>query len=57
MVRKRLDGLPFLGSISYNQSIRLADLEGTSPYDSDPGFVDEIRAIKERLFQELGMGG
>jgi CO dehydrogenase maturation factor len=51
---ERLDGLQLLGSISYNQEIRRADLEGLSPYDIDPGFVDEVRAIKENLFKELG---
>ena len=55
LIRNRLDGLPFLGSISYNQSIRRSDLEGTSPYDADQGFVDEIRIIKDKLFQELDM--
>ncbi|MDI6873740.1 ATP-binding protein [Candidatus Solincola sp.] len=54
LVRSRLAGMPFLGSISYNQNVRRADLEGTSPYDADPAFVDEIRRIKERLFQEMG---
>jgi CO dehydrogenase maturation factor len=55
MVAKHLEGLPLLGSISYNQEIRRADLEGVSPYDIDPGFVDEVRAIKDKLFQELEM--
>ncbi len=55
MIKGRLDGLPFLGSISYNQAIRRSDLEGTSPYDADSGFVEEIRAIKENLFDELGV--
>ena len=54
VMKSRLDGLPYLGSISYNQSIRRSDLEGTSPYDADPAFVDEVRAIKDRLFRELG---
>ncbi len=53
LMKSHLDGLPLLGSISYNQNIRRADLEGTSPYDADPAFVDEVRAIKEKLFQEL----
>ncbi len=57
VVRSRLDELPYLGSISYNQNIRRSDLEGTSPYDADPAFVDEVRAIKEKLFQELGKEG
>ncbi len=55
VIASKLEGLPLLGSISYNQRVRRADLEGTSPYDADPGFVEEIRAIKKRLFQELGM--
>ena len=55
LIRSRLDGLPFLGSITYNQSIRRSDLEGTSPYDADQGFVDEIRHIRDKLFQELDM--
>jgi CO dehydrogenase maturation factor len=53
VMKGRLDGLPYLGSISYNQNIRRSDLEGTSPYDSDPAFTSEVRAIKEKLFQEL----
>jgi hypothetical protein len=40
--------------LSYSQNIRRSDLEGTSPYDADPAFVDEVRAIKEGLFRELG---
>jgi len=55
MIKGHLDGLPFLGSISYNQAIRRSVLEGTSPYDSDQGFVDEISVIKENLFRELGV--
>jgi CO dehydrogenase maturation factor len=55
LIKSRLDGLPFLGSITYNQNIRRSDLEGTSPYDADQGFVDEIRDIKDKLFQELNM--
>lgn len=54
VMKSRLDGLPYLGSVSYNQNIRRSDLEGTSPYDADPAFVDEVRAIKDSLFQELG---
>jgi CO dehydrogenase maturation factor len=57
VMKSRLDGLPYLGSISYNQNIRRSDLEGTSPYDADPAFVDEVRAIKESLFRELGREG
>ncbi len=54
---KHLSEFTVLGSISYNPEIRRSDLEGVSPYDTDPKFVGEIRAIKERLVQELGMEG
>ena len=55
-MRNRLDGLPLIGSISYSPEIRRADIEGKSPYDIDPAFVEEIQEIKDRLFQELEMG-
>jgi len=54
MVKEKLDGLPYLGSISYNENIRRSDLEDTSPYDADSVFVNEVRAIKESLFRDLG---
>ncbi len=53
LMRSYLDGLPYLGSISYNQNIRRSDLEGTSPYDVDPAFVEEVRSIRNLLFQIL----
>ncbi|MEJ5186228.1 MAG: carbon monoxide dehydrogenase accessory protein CooC [Candidatus Geothermincolales bacterium] len=52
---EHLSDFTVLGSISYNPQIRKSDLEGISPYDTDPKFVEEIRAIKERLVRELGM--
>jgi CO dehydrogenase maturation factor len=57
LMRSRLDGLPLLGSISYSPTVRSADIEGRSPYDLDPAFVEEIREIRENLFQELEMDG
>jgi len=35
------------------ESIRKADLQGRSPFDVDPAFVEEIAAIKERLTAEI----
>jgi CO dehydrogenase maturation factor len=52
-VRKHVGDLPLLGILSYDPEIRRADLEGKSPYDLAPGFVEEIRRIKERLLEEL----
>ena len=57
VMRSRLGELPYLGSVSFNQNIRRSDLEGSSPYDADPAFVDEVRAIKEKLFRELAEEG
>jgi CO dehydrogenase nickel-insertion accessory protein CooC1 len=50
---RHLSDFTVLGSISYNPQIRKSDLEGVSPYDTDPKFVEEIKAIKERLVREL----
>lgn len=52
-VQKHLEGFELLGSISDNPEVRRADLEGISPYDIDQTFVDEIRSIKDRLFEAL----
>lgn len=53
-MRKHIPDLPVIGTLLERESIRKADLEGISPFDSDPGYVDDIRAIKERLQAEIG---
>jgi CO dehydrogenase maturation factor len=45
MIKENLDGLPFLGYMSYNQKIIEADKLGVSPYDID----DRIRAEVEEI--------
>ncbi len=45
MIKENLDGLPFLGHMSYNQKIIEADKLGVSPYDID----DRIRAEVEEI--------
>jgi CO dehydrogenase maturation factor len=45
MIKENLDGLPFLGHMSYNQKIIEADKLGVSPYDID----DRIRAEVEGI--------
>ncbi len=49
-----LDGLPLLGTISYRPELRRADLQGVSPYDTVPAFVEELEAIREELERRLG---
>jgi CO dehydrogenase maturation factor len=53
IIEANLDGLPLLGSVSYDPELRRADLRGESPYDSVPRFVEEVRVIRTRLAQEL----
>ena len=53
IIEANLDGLPLLGSISYDPELRRADLRGLSPYDAVPHFVEEIRSIREKLQREL----
>jgi len=54
LVEAALDGLPLLGTIAYRPELRLADLEGVSPYDTVPAFVEELKAIREELEKRLG---
>jgi CO dehydrogenase maturation factor len=49
VIEANLQGLPLLGSISYDPELRRADLMGLSPYDAVPHFVEEVRAIRENL--------
>jgi len=49
-----LPDLPVIGVALERESIRKADLEGKSPFDNDPEYVADIRAIKERLEAEVG---
>ncbi|MDY6794882.1 MAG: carbon monoxide dehydrogenase accessory protein CooC [Actinomycetota bacterium] len=55
VMEKHLGDFSLLGSISYNPEVRRADLEGTSPYDVDQSFVEEIRMIRNKLFDDLGV--
>jgi len=54
LVEAALDGLPLLGTIAYRPELRRADLEGVSPYDTVPAFVEELKAIREELEKRLG---
>jgi CO dehydrogenase maturation factor len=54
VLRTHLPDLPVIGTVLERASIRGADLDGASPFDRDPDFVDELAAIKARLQQEIG---
>ncbi|MCL6471540.1 MAG: AAA family ATPase [Firmicutes bacterium] len=48
-----LPELPIIGTVAERDTIRLADLDGRSPFDIDKSFVDDIARIKENLDQVL----
>ncbi len=52
-LKKDLKELSFLGLIHQSEKIRLADLKGKSPFDSDSKFVQEIKVIKDNLEKAL----
>ncbi|HCG99265.1 MAG TPA: carbon monoxide dehydrogenase [Actinobacteria bacterium] len=56
-MRKFIPDLPVIGTLLERETIRKADLEGKSPFDSDAEYVKDIRAIKERLQAEIGDSG
>lgn len=45
MIKENLDGLPFLGYMSYNPKIIEADKRGVSPYDIDEKIRTEVEEI------------
>jgi CO dehydrogenase maturation factor len=52
-LRGHLPELPVIGTVRERESIRRADLEGRSPFDTDAAFVAEIAALRERLTAEI----
>ncbi len=51
-----LPDLPVIGVVAERDSIRLADLDGKSPFDIDESFVDDIAKIKANLDRVLNEG-
>ena len=52
-IRSRIPAEDLLGFISYNPEVIDADRRGLSPYDVSPKALEEIRAIKERIDNQL----
>ena len=52
-IRQRIPEENLLGFISYNPEVIDADRRGLSPYDVSPKALEEIRAIKERIDNQL----
>ncbi|MEW5707188.1 MAG: carbon monoxide dehydrogenase accessory protein CooC [Actinomycetota bacterium] len=49
-----LPNLPVIGTVAERETIRLADLDGKSPFDIDESFVADIARIKEGLVKAIG---
>lgn len=54
VIKKHLQQLPIIGTVLERNSIRLADLEGKSPFEADKSFVEEILKIKDYLTSKIG---
>jgi CO dehydrogenase maturation factor len=50
-IRRHLEGMKFLGFMSYAADAVTADLDGKSPYDASPGVREEAKKIKAALDQ------
>ena len=50
-ILRRLEGMKFLGFMSYAGDAVTADLDGKSPYDASPGVREEAKKIKAALDQ------
>lgn len=56
-LKEDIGELRFLGALHFSDKVRKSDLQGTSAYDVDPGFVKEIETIKAKLVDELEGAG
>lgn len=54
-LRQYLPDLPVIGTVAERDSIRMADLDGKSPFDIDESFVADIARIKENLAGIIGI--
>jgi CO dehydrogenase maturation factor len=54
MMREALSGLPFLGSMSFNEKIIQADKLGVSPYDIDEKIKVEVEQVIAAFEKEAG---
>ena len=52
-ITKHLEGMKFLGFMSYTGDAVKADLDGKSPYDASPDVVEEAKKIKASLDQMM----
>ena len=52
-ILRHLEGMKFLGFMSYAGDAVTADLDGKSPYDASPGVRDEAKKIKAALDQMM----
>lgn len=55
ILKNQLEDLPILGTISLDQNIALADLEGRSPYTGKEPQLSEIRTILEIISNQTGI--
>jgi CO dehydrogenase maturation factor len=53
LIRDHLNGLPYLGSMSYNDNIMEADKRNLSPYDIDTRIRAEVGDIVEALRKDM----
>lgn len=52
---QHMGGIPFLGFLSHNSQIIEADLRGIPPFIHNPQFMEEIKAIAQKIgYQEAG---
>lgn len=52
-IKEHLGGIPVLGYLPERQMVRKADLDGNSPYDTDPEFAEKVAALAADLEKEL----
>jgi CO dehydrogenase nickel-insertion accessory protein CooC1 len=55
-IQKGIQGMEFLGHISYDNAVTEADIKGVAPFRYSPKTVEEIKTIKTELEKILYAG-
>lgn len=48
-IKKNIGDMKLIGSLTFNHALMEADMKGTSPYDSSPETVKEVKEIRKRI--------
>lgn len=56
-IKQGISGMELAGSLSFDDAIMEADMNGTAPYESNPRLVEEVQRLKGNIERHIGKPG